>query len=260
MSYNRQKDFRARSALRWLRAKLRQDANFISVLKQIIDEIPGEIPDNMLFDQLKPRISSPWPPSLGSRPSVSPDSVDMLFYPWVRKKLKSWQADYFNESLNKLDRDKGRDKIERVFRRLLFKGSGPPPALSHEKVREVFNERNKIKKLCRKIIQDSAQADIGQKALTAYRKEQIENRFEWCRNLDKDKNVQLEKAASTTRAEQMRAAVLAIKFDCDPRAIKEIIRKGEEGFREFQRQSKSNPRIVDATITGGGNHKKVRTS
>ena len=72
MSSNRRKDFRARSVLRWLRAKLRQDPHFISVLKQIIDELPGEIPDNILFDQLKPYISTPWPPSLGSRPSVSP--------------------------------------------------------------------------------------------------------------------------------------------------------------------------------------------
>jgi len=257
MRSKRRKVFTPQSVIRWLRAKLRQDPWFISTLRQIIDEIPGEISDDDLFELVKPSLSRSWPPS-DDVPSISPESVDLLFYSWVRKKLKRWQADYFNEALEELDRDKAKYKIEKVFKNLTFRGSGLRPLLSDKQQDVVFALRNDIKTVCKNIIQDASIADTREKGLESYKEERLREQFDWCRTLPSG-NPMLKKAASSKRAEQMRANVLAIKYNCDPRNIKEIIRRKGEGFRELRKLTKKDPHIRSATIYGSGKKKRIRT-
>lgn len=250
MKSKRRKVFTPQRVIRWLRAKLRQDHGFVFTLEQIIDEFPEEISEDTLFELLKPRLSYPWPPQkTASLPTVSSDSVDLLFYPGVRKKLKEWQQAFFDKSLKQSQRATAGYKIENVFKRLLFQGSGSRKQLSAEQEDEVFRLRNDIKNACKEIIRGSTFAE---------RRESIKKKFSWCSNLP-DSYKALEKAASTKRAEEMRARVLGIKYNCNPRTIKEIIRRRDEGFREFRKLTAKDPHIRSATIYGSGKNKRIHT-
>lgn len=254
MKSKRRKVFTPQRVIRWLRAKLRQDPTFMDVLKKLIDEVPEEISDDTLFELLKPALSHPWPPSPDSLARISSDSVDLLFHPGVRKKLKEWQQAFFDNSLKASQRAKAGYKIEKVFKRLLFQGSGPRKRLSSAQEDEVFRQRQDIKRICQEIIRGSSLAGGG----VGWRRKLIKKKFQWCSNLSDSDNA-LEKAASTKRAEEMRADVLAIKYNCHPRTIKEIIRRREEGFRELRKLNAKHPHIRSAVIYGSGKNKRIRT-
>jgi len=230
-----------------LRDKLSNNPGFLDVIREIIDEIPEEISDDILFEHLKPSLTSK---------GVSPESVDMLFYPSVRKKLKEWQQAVFEESLKDYQRDRARDNIKKVFERLTFRGSGTRRVLSTKQESEVIAIRNDIKSTCRNIIQDSCIADTGDEGISGYRKKLIREKFPWCRN-PPDRDVLLDRAARTKRAEEMRACVLAIKYSSTSRNIKEIIRKCEEGFREFKKYRKKHPSTKSILIKWIGKNKTI---
>ncbi len=117
--------------------------------------------------------------------------------------------------------------------------------------------RNDIKSTCKNIIQDSFIADTGDEGISGYRKKLIREKFPWCRNLP-DEDVLLDRAARTKRAEEMRARVLAIKYSCTHRNIKEIIRKCEEGFREFKKYRKKHPNSKSISVIDRGSGKNKR--
>ena len=84
--------------LKSIKAKLEEEPDFLYTLKNLIDEIPGEIPDDYLFEALKPTFRKK--PTLDDILSgkkfqhksndsliVSPESVDMFFYPAHRKRF-----------------------------------------------------------------------------------------------------------------------------------------------------------------------------
>src|SRR5262245_52797015 len=112
MEPKRKRASRLPRMVRWLRAKLKREPQFIDVIRKIVDEsVNSEISDRDLFELSKPRLVGPWPPSSSThqKKSISSDSVDVFFYPAVRNKLKKWQRDFFDKSLSKSDRYEAKD-------------------------------------------------------------------------------------------------------------------------------------------------------
>jgi len=230
--------------LKLLRNKLRNDpVGWLGNLKELIDEVPETIEERTLFNLLEPH---------HTETGISDNSVDMLFDPSVRRKLKEWQRSYFDNSLRDFERDNARDKIKKVFERLTFQGSGARNTLSEGQEDELFAERYDVKKTCKEIIKDCSVAD----GVMNHQRSKIKEKFLWCREVANENDL-LQQAASAKRPEGMRKFVLALKYQCSPRIISDTIREKEEGFRDSRRYFKKHPNTQSISIKGSGKNKKI---
>ena len=184
-------------------------------------------PVEELFNLLKPSFTTR--PSLeeilsgqtikkqqGNALYISPESVDMLFYPDVRNKIKEWQQEYFDVTLSGGKRDKAKDNILRVFTSLIYIGQGrqQEKALSSRDEAKIRLEFGKIDKSCREIFRQATRS--------------LENRKLWINKKFPDVGEQIVKEGildSLYLPERLRNIVFAKKYKCTERAIEECLRK-----------------------------------
>lgn len=230
-----------------LKNKLKKDPLFyLDFLKRIINKIPGTISDNVLFELLKPSFTKR--PTLDKifyrkplKPKdpflrVSPESIDMLFYPQIRRKLKEWQQTFFDKTLPNFKRENAKGKIQMMFNSLTYKGSGREEDLSPENKRNIRNNFRDIDRKCKHIFKKTKR-NLANRKLSIKEKfpdvgEQIVN----CREIPKS-------------PEKLRNEVFAKRFNCSIRSIEECI-------REFNliKTSKllSDPKVKSLRIKGSG--------
>ncbi len=155
-----------------IRGRLHKNPLFyLNFLKKLIDEIDEIIPDEVLFDLLQPSFAVSDGGHKRNKCSgandiseglmyedlvllPSPESIDMLFRPGVRKKIYEWQCASFAKGLETSQRKEAKDKIRKVFYALTAEEKDSKDVLSNQDAeynkvdrvcKEIFNKQNKNK-------------------------------------------------------------------------------------------------------------------
>jgi len=210
-----------------IRTRLNDNPDYyLRFLKELIDEIEGDISDDIMFEFLKPAFTqkSPTLEDIFSGKEktyqvdptfvVSPKSVDMLFYPQVRKKIKQWQQIFFNKKVSASERITAEENLEKVFKRLTWKGQGT-------------GKKNEITAEQKRVIRQWFRS-YDEKSKEVFKKNN-RNRNETHRNLlikEKFGNIGeevLKQGLSISSPERLRNALLSVKTNCSVRAVTECI-------------------------------------
>jgi len=214
-----------------IKERLKEDPeHFLHFLKVLIDGLPTEIPDKTLFKLLKPTFTDDLSElSDGDIETLSEsltrqdiindptelrsnhDSVDMLFYPEVRRKLKSWQKTFFDKTSTEKERKLAKNKINKTFTSLIYVGQGRRKQLSEEAQDKILSDYSEVRKKCKQIFEKSKNSSANKKLL-------IKEAFN-----DIGGKVLKDNPYIHTH-QQLRDLILAERHHCSVRTIQEFIK------------------------------------
>jgi hypothetical protein len=236
-----------------LRNRLKKDPEYyINLLRKLIDEIPFEISDDILFDVLKPTFTQK--PSLENIFSgeehqitsddsliVSSESVDMLFHPAVRNKLKDWQQNYFDKQSTEKDKEQVKQKFKKVCRSLTYKGSGRPSKLTAKDKRNIRADFRNVDEKCREIFRKAKYSE-------ANKKKYVREKFP-----DVAEEV-ISNGRAIKNPEKLRNAILSKRNKCSLRAVEDCIAEFNL-IESMELLNKTGSRTL--TIRGSGKKAKI---
>lgn len=226
-----------------IKNELKNDPYFIYELKRIIDDtITGEISDERLFESLKPVFTQKSPTledilsgretEFDSSLVVSPESVDMLFFPQVRNKIKEWQQIFFNKESKEGEKLKAEEKLQRVFEYLIFQGQGRPKALTEEGKARIREDIMTVEATCKEIFSKSKRSESHRRLLIKEYFPKVADKI-------------IERQIKSP--ERLRNIVLAEREGSTESAIEKFLR---EEYRYIKTFSKTNENITGATVRG----------
>lgn len=208
-----------------IRARLNDNPDYyLLFLKKLVDEIEGDISDDIMFEFLKPAFSQESPTledifsgrntssEIDDSLVVSPESVDMFFYPHVRKKLKQWQQTFFDEASTESEKLKAEENLQKVFKRLTWEGQG-----KRKKNVVTAEQKRGIRKWFRFYDNKSKEVFKNSKRNSNNRSRRIKESFN---NIGAQV---LKQNLSISSPERLRDALLSVKNNCSIRAVKECI-------------------------------------
>ena len=253
-----------------IKLKLQYNPNhYLNFLQKIIDEVNESIPDDVLFEELKPSLSVyKGADKIDNAMNLedistaeitwedftllpSPESVNLFFRPGVRKKLYEWQRTFFDESLgnsNSPQRFNAKKNIEKVFNALLFEGQGRPKAISEKAERQILLEKDSVQMNCKEIFSKN-------KRNRNSRNISIKEKFQ---DVGKQIVDEINNGSLFIKSpEKLRNVVFAKRYNCTERAIEEFIRDKYYALRVLKKASKKNPKITRVTIDCVGKNEKI---
>jgi len=193
----------------------RGEAEITELIEREGEALPSDLPDPT---------ESKWDPV------PSPDSVNMLFYPWVRQRIREWQATFFNTRLSSNETGHAKEQIEKVIRALLFQGAGRPTKIDRHTASRLFLEYPLIDRRCREIFSTASNSGT--------RRSLVEEAFPG------EAAAILEEWGGIKSAAQLRNAVLAKRCECTLRVVEEFLRKKYAIFKYFRK----DPNVKEVTI------------
>lgn len=231
----------------------RDPIKYLDFLRRIIDKKPLEISDETLetfFELLKPSQSVEGAPPLSKLFSAGsgikmPKGVDLLYYPFVRRKLKEWQQIYLDNKRGEQEREKAKKMIRRVFDNLIYIGQGRPKALSQGNKKKIIGEFKKVYKICKDVFAKSKNSgpDSGHWNLL------IKENFP-------DVAEKILAIRHIETPEKLRNCVLAKRYDCTRRKIEELAMRYDMTLDIHSIFSKY-PTAKSMTIKGSGGRRKI---
>jgi hypothetical protein len=254
-----QKDISDTDIEKILSERLKEDPlYYLDFLKDIIDKSTPvvRIDHTTVFDRLKPEFNYRNPVASDKLDKVKPDdfdlmptprSVDQLFYPWIRVKLKEWQGQYFDKRLKDHVRDNGKNNIEKVFMALTYKGQGRPRGITLDIEKKINFDFANVQQKCDEISKTRRWQNNNS------REDLIRSSFPDVGSEIVSKNTHI------TTADQLRNLVLSKRYGCSVRNIEDFVRRTYHIFKYFKEYPDAKSIDVDPqrTIITHKNGKKT---
>lgn len=89
--------------------------------------------------------------------TISPESVDTLFYPWTRRLIKEWQEQMYDERKPKDVRSKAEKNIKRIGELLTKQRRGVKKSITPEIKEQIEQDFNSVERRCKKIFEKAKQ-------------------------------------------------------------------------------------------------------